>query len=76
LSSFRRGAWRRPQRERSTSNGVLGGINAGVAGGALMMLIAIVWFVGGLAAGILFFYPPVLLVVGMITFFKGLASGE
>jgi hypothetical protein len=48
------------------------GINAGIGGGAIMMLIALVWFCGGLAFGILFFYPPILFVVGIIAFFKGI----
>ena len=43
---------------------------------ALMMVIAVVWFVGGLAADIIFFYPPVLFIVGLVAFFKGLAGGE
>jgi len=40
--------------------------------GILMMVSAAVWFFVRLAAGIIFFYPPVLFVLGIISFFKGL----
>ncbi|MEZ6091712.1 MAG: DUF1922 domain-containing protein [Pirellulaceae bacterium] len=49
-----------------------GFINGGVVGGALTMLIAVVWFVGGLYAGYIFFYPPILFVMGGIGVVKGL----
>lgn len=49
--------------------------NSGIMGGLLMMAIAVVWFVGALVyADRIFFYPPVLFVVGLIAFFKGLAG--
>lgn len=51
--------------------GWFGSVNAGVAGGVLMMLIAVVWFLGGLAAGYIFFYPPILFVIGLIAIVKG-----
>jgi hypothetical protein len=57
------------------NEGWFGSINGGVIGGILMMLIAVVWFVLGLAAGYIFFYPPVLFVVGIIAFCKGLMDG-
>src|SRR5260370_33128427 len=37
-----------------------GSTSGGVLGGVLMIVIAIVWFVVGLAGGRIFFYPPVL----------------
>ncbi|MCA9058966.1 MAG: hypothetical protein KDA85_10720 [Planctomycetaceae bacterium] len=40
--------------------------------GAAMMGGAIVWFVGGLFADIIFFYPPVMFVIGLVTFIKGM----
>jgi hypothetical protein len=49
-------------------------VNAGMVGGLLMMLIAVGWFVGGLAVGLIFFYPPILFVLGLIAFFKGLVG--
>ena len=39
--------------------------------GILMMVGAFVWFFGGLAAGIIFYYPPVLFILGLISFCKG-----
>ncbi len=52
------------------------GLQAGVLGGLLMMAIAVVWFVGGLAAGILFYYPPILFIIGIVGLFKGIATGN
>jgi hypothetical protein len=54
--------------------GWFGSLNAGSVGGLLMMLIAVVWFVGGLAAGIIFIYPPILFVLGVIALVKGLSN--
>lgn len=71
---------RRPRRAEprgprvAFEEGWLGSLNAGIIGGLLMMLIAVVWFVGGLAVGFIFFYPPVLLVIGFIAFIKGLTD--
>jgi len=48
--------------------------NGSVVGGAIAMLIAVVWFVIGLFAGWVFFYPPILFIVGLIGFIKGLVS--
>lgn len=56
--------------------GWFGSINSGMIGGIIMILIAVVWFVGGMAAGIIFFYPPILLVIGIIAFLKGLFSRD
>lgn len=56
--------------------GWFGSLNAGVIGGLLMMLIAVIWFVAGLAMNIIFFYPPILLVIGLIAMIKGLAGGR
>ena len=50
--------------------------NGGVLGGVLMMLIAVVWFVAGLAADRIFFYPPILLVIGFVAVCKGLFNRE
>jgi hypothetical protein len=54
--------------------GWFGSLNAGIVGGILMMLIAIIWFVVGLAGGVIFFYPPVLLVIGLFAMIKGFIS--
>ncbi|MDZ7620644.1 MAG: hypothetical protein U1E05_26880 [Patescibacteria group bacterium] len=36
------------------------------------MALAIAWFVGGLAVGYIFFYPPILFIIGLCTAFRGL----
>ena len=47
-------------------------INGEVACGVVMIVVAIVWFVGGLVwLHRLFFYPPVLLVLGIAAIYKG-----
>jgi len=50
-------------------------INSGVAGGAIAMFAAVVWFVLGLINDFVFFYPPILFVIGLIAFVKGLMGG-
>jgi hypothetical protein len=72
----------KPRREESRraprvafEEGWFGSTNAGVIGGLLMILIAVVWFVAGLAGGIIFFYPPILGVIGLIAIAKGLMGG-
>ena len=52
------------------------GINMGVKGGILMIIIAVVWFFGALAAGWIFYYPPILGVIGVYAVIKGLATGN
>ena len=52
------------------------GIKKGMLGGLAMMGIAVVWFVGGYAAGFIFYYPPVLFLIGLYGFGKGLLSGN
>ncbi len=54
--------------------GWFGSTNAGMIGGMLMIVIAIVWFVVGLMAGFIFFYPPILLIIGVIAFLRGVFS--
>jgi hypothetical protein len=41
-----------------------------------MIVIAVVWFVAGYAAGIFFYYPPILMLIGLYAFFKGLLTGN
>jgi hypothetical protein len=74
---------KKPRRKKAESRegivfeqGWFGSLNAGLIGGLLMMLIAIVWFVAGLAAGFIFFYPPILLVIGFIAVIRGLLNRE
>ncbi len=44
--------------------------------GILMMVGAVVWFVAGLAGDVIFFYPPVMFVLGFIALVKGLMRTE
>lgn len=52
------------------------GLDKGILGGAVMMLIAVVWFALGWAAGYIFYYPPVLFVIGLFGLVKGLLTGN
>ncbi len=49
-----------------------GSTNSGVLGGVAMIVIAIIWFAAGYAAGVIFFYPPILAILGFIAIVKGL----
>lgn len=62
------------QRKYYSGDGDGWGINAGIGGGALMMLLAVVWFVLGLMANRFYPYPLFMFVVGVIAFFKGIAD--
>jgi hypothetical protein len=53
-----------------------GGWDASMVGGIVMMLGAVVWFVGGLFFDIIFFYPPILFIIGLVAFFRGMLSGN
>jgi hypothetical protein len=51
------------------------GINAGMGGGLLLMLGAVVWFfVALLVFDVIFFYPPIMFIIGLVAFFKGIAG--
>ncbi len=52
------------------------GWDAGMMGGLLMMVIGGVWFVGGLFFGILFYYAPILFIIGLVGFVRGLFTGN
>ena len=52
------------------------GWDKGMVGGLAMMGIAAVWFFVGLACGIVFYYPPILFVIGLVGFFRGLFTGN
>lgn len=43
-----------------------------ILGGIATMVAAVIWFFTGLYFGYLFFYPPVLFLLGLIAFVKGL----
>lgn len=72
-SASRGDAYEAPASQARRSSGT----NWGVMGtGILMMVGAAVWFVVGLKGDRIFFYPPVLFVLGIISFFKGLFGSE
>jgi hypothetical protein len=48
------------------------GIQAGVAGGLIMIVIAAVWFFVGYSSGRIFIYPPILAALGVFAIVKGL----
>jgi len=52
------------------------GIAGSVWGGLLMMIGAGVWFTLGLMGGVIFFYPPVLFLVGLFTCVQGALFGD
>jgi hypothetical protein len=52
------------------------GVRKGMLGGIAMIAIALVWFFVGLAADRIFFYPPILFVIGVYALIKGLATGN
>ncbi len=45
-----------------------------ILAGAAMMVGAVVWFVVGWMAGRIFFYPPILFVIGAVSLGKGLLA--
>ncbi len=51
-------------------------MKAGVVGGVVMLAIAAVWFGVGWSSGVIFFYPPILAVIGIVSIIKGVASGN
>lgn len=71
----------RQAEETSNSNGGAlslekGIFNSGVAGGLLAMGGAVVWFIAGLANDVIFFYPPILFVIGLAALGKGLMKSK
>lgn len=51
-------------------------ISGGVMVGLLMMGGAVLWFVLGWAAGRIFFYPPILFILGLVNFIRSLTGRE
>jgi|ERR1700722_2416697 len=50
-------------------------LNAGVLGGLAAMVGAVIWFVVGLIAlDRIFFYPPILFVLGLVAMIKGIVN--
>ena len=70
-TSSRRGRKKKGRHKQDTG---FGGTNAGVLGGILMIVVAVIWFFGGLAAGVIFIYPPILLIIGIVAIIRGVMS--
>ena len=62
--------------ERPRRRGPIIAVNSRLVTGLLMMVGAAVWFFVGLEAGIIFFYPPILFVIGLGTMFQGFGSDD
>jgi hypothetical protein len=56
-----------PPQPQSGSGEGIGTLLAGIG----MMVGAVVWFVGGLMFDIIFFYPPILFILGLVACVKG-----
>jgi hypothetical protein len=64
----------RKKRFREVSPEYSGGvvIDSSILGGLAMMIGAAVWFFVGLSQGVIFFYPPVMFVLGGIAVIRGI----
>jgi hypothetical protein len=49
--------------------------DSGILGGLALIAVSIIWFVGGLALGIIFYYPPILFIIGIVVLLKGIFAG-
>ena len=59
----------RPRESDSSSSGFA--INGQIMSGLGMMALAAIWFIAGLAAGWIYFYPPILFIIGLVTMVRG-----
>jgi hypothetical protein len=66
----------KPQPRVVFERGWFGSVNSGAIGGILMMIIAAAWFFVGLSFNRIFFYPPILFVIGAIAVIKGVLGGN
>jgi hypothetical protein len=65
-----------PPKKATPEKGGFGTINGGAGGGILMMVIAVVWFVVGWWAGRIFIYPPILFIIGLVSFIRALVTRD
>jgi hypothetical protein len=65
-----------PRRKASRRSGPLLVVHREIVAGVLMMVGATVWFVVGFALGWVFFYPPILFVLGIAAVVRGLTGGS
>ena len=73
-SRSKRGASSRNRRSRESAATSGGVFNKGTLGGLAMMVIATVWFFVALQGGVIFFYPPVMFVLGLGSVISGLVN--
>lgn len=52
------------------------GIRKGVVGGLVMMAIAVVWSAVAWKLGYVFYYTPILFIIGLYAFIKGMITGN
>ncbi|MBC7854391.1 MAG: hypothetical protein IAF94_13240 [Pirellulaceae bacterium] len=62
----------RQEVEKSQDMDVWG--NGQIYSGILTITIAVIWFFGGLLVGIIFFFPPIMFIGGMIALINGIAQ--
>lgn len=70
---------RRSYRSSGSSSGRRGvgiSVSPGIIGGLAAMVIAVVWFIAGLYFGWVFFYPPILFIIGLVRFVASLMGQE
>jgi hypothetical protein len=80
-SKYKNSIHSKPPRQQDSARehgGFLGwAFYGGLVGGGTAMLIAVVWFVLGIILlDRIFFYPPILFIVGIAGVFRGLTGGE
>ena len=51
-------------------------IKMGVLGGVIMIAIAVIWFIVGWISGYIYFYPIILVAIGVYALIKGLRQGN
>ncbi len=64
------------KKKRSSRSRESGETPPTVIGGIVAMVIAVIWFVAGLAGGVIFFYPPIMFVLGLLSFLSALFNRD
>jgi hypothetical protein len=52
------------------------GIKNQILAGALAIIGSVVWFIAGASADIIFFYPPILFILGLVTLIQGVVTSN
>lgn len=66
----------KPKKSRSERAGFGIAVHPSIIAGVLMMIGAAVWFFLGLAAGIIYFYPPILFLFGIGAVIRGFTGQD